>query len=49
MVKDLHEIEVDVSLSLVSTSAAFLLAAVAAVDQYVVEAPRVNTGPLIGE
>lgn len=38
VVKDLHEVEVDVSLSLVSTAAAFVLAAVAVVDQYGVEA-----------
>ena len=38
MVKDLHEVEVDVLLSLVSTAAAFVLAAVAVVDQYGVEA-----------
>ena len=38
MVKDLHEVEVDVSLSLVSTAAAFVLAAVAVVDHYGVEA-----------
>ena len=38
VVKDLHEVEVDVSLLLVSTAAAFVLAAVTVADQYGVEA-----------
>ena len=49
MVKDLHELEVDGSLSLASTAEAFVAAAVVVVDYYVIAVLHVNTGPLIRE
>ena len=49
VVKDLHELEVDGSLSLASTAEAFVAAAVVVVDYYVIAALHVNTGPLIRE